>query len=652
MPETTPTQNPTQSEPQAVTVAGPPRPELQRFLTDLLSIQCELIGAVGAVAFLSSGAERSLGLAAKHATAAEADSLLGLLFPAIEKAAGDLVQERSALEAANRPLVHGRVDYATRPTKRTGLYGAQPQHRLVTTPLVAEGVTRGAAVLVFGPSATDGRGVPVASGPEDDQALSLLALTNARLEAFLWREHAMQEAEQKLKLRETLELLDASQQGTDAGSMGALFCHELKRRFGCTRVSICLERHGRMRVVAISGVDQLDKNSLVVQSIEDVAEECADQDIEIIFPATTDVSSDLTLRRVTRSHDEHSRKHGPASLLSLPLRVERDLVGVALLERAANDPFPPGAASLVRLVAEYIGPALWTRRLADRGIMLVTRDRTLELGRTLVGPTHTAAKLVASLVLLVFVLMAVIPTPRRISANFEARAAVSRTIVPPFGGYLDEVLTKPGDAVKVGQTIARMDTREAEQQLAVEQAKRDQLRVQRDEAQSQGELAKQRMFEAQIKGSEATIGQIQDQIERATITAPIDGIVGRGDLDRLIGARVDSSQALFEVLTPARLAVVHVRERDIHRVKVGQHGELVVRARSGSPIPMKVARVAPMSEVVRGENVFAVECEVLAEALELAPGMSGTARIHAGSTTLLSTIAEPLVDEARLRLWW
>lgn len=654
MPETTPTAPPSESQEIAAPapIAGPPRPELQRFLSDLLAIQCELVGAVAGVAFLTAGAQRQLGLAARHLNAPDAESTLSLLYPSLEKAASDLTSERASLEASGQPLVHGRIDLAARPTKKAGLYGSDPQHRLVTTPLVAEGVTRGAAVLVFAPSTTDARGRLVSPGPDDQQALSLLALTNARLEAFLWREHAMLEAEQKLKLRETLELLDASQQGTDAGSMGALFCHELKRRFACTRVSIGLAKADRMRVLAISGVDQLDTHSPVVESLEAVYDECADQDTEILFPAPAEVASDPTLQRVTRAHDDHSRKHGPASLLSLPLRVEGDLVGVALLERAKDDPFPPGAASLVRLVSEYIGPALWTRRLADRGILLVTRDRSLALGRALVGPRHTAAKLIGSLFVIILLLAALVPIPRNVSANFEARAAVSRTVAPPFAGYLEDVLCKPGDPVKAGQTIARMDTREAQQQLAVESAKREQLRFQRDDAQSQGKLAEQRMFEAQIQGSDATIRQIEDQIKRADITAPIDGVVGRGDLDRLVGARVDSTQVLFEILTPQRLAVVNVRERDIHRVSVGQTGELVVRARSGTPIPIKVTRIAPMSDVVQGENVFPVECEVLAEALELAPGMSGTAKIRAGSTTVLNTIAEPLVDEARLRLWW
>jgi len=58
--------------------------------------------------------------------------------------------------------------------------------------------------------------------------LRLLALSAAQFEAFLWRQQCMAEAQQKLMLRETLELLDTSQQGASAGTMGAIMCNELQ----------------------------------------------------------------------------------------------------------------------------------------------------------------------------------------------------------------------------------------------------------------------------------------------------------------------------------------------------------------------------------------------------------------------------------------
>src|SRR5690606_36997622 len=111
------------------------------------------------------------------------------------------------------------------------------------------------------------------------------------------------EAQQKAKLRETLELLDTSLQGQSAEAMGSLMAHELMRRFGCLRVSIGLIRRGRVRIAAVSGADELDRRGAAVEALEAAMEECADQDVEIMYPPPLAAENDPGERRVTRAHE-------------------------------------------------------------------------------------------------------------------------------------------------------------------------------------------------------------------------------------------------------------------------------------------------------------------------------------------------------------
>src|SRR5690606_11787815 len=129
-------------------------------------------------------------------------------------------------------------------------------------------------------------------------------------------------------------------------------------------------------------------------------------DAEIVYPQPPEMSADPSLRRVTRAHGDLSAKFGPSAILSLPLRVEGDLVGVVVLERESADPFPPGAVPLMRLIAECIGPAVWTRRMADRGVLAVARDRAMEIATITVGPRYTGVKVLGLLLLLTVVCMA------------------------------------------------------------------------------------------------------------------------------------------------------------------------------------------------------------------------------------------------------
>jgi hypothetical protein len=88
-----------------------------------------------------------------------------------------------------------------------------------------------------------------------------------------------------------------------------------------------------------------------------------------------------------------------------------------------------------------------------------------------------------------------------------------------------------------------------------------------------------------------------------------------------------------------------------------QEGALVSRSRPGAKVPVKVTRVNPAAEVVRGKNVYQAEVELLgpldADSDQwLRPGMTGTIKLDDGFAPTLVTVLRPVVDEIRMRLWW
>jgi len=622
--------------------------DLASFLAELIEYQCRLVGAVAGAVYLGASHARRPGIAASFtgpAPWAQSGALRA------EEFFADAVRrrvERLGADTVAAGSTPPRQPFEEISLAGNALYEARATHRLVAAPLAAEGTVEGACIVL----------TPIAGGPGAAEALARLTASAARFEAFLWKNQCLSEAAQRARLRETLEMLDAAQQGADAQAVAAIMCGELQRRFGCTRVSIGLVHADAVRLISVSGSDDLDRRGPAVTALESAMEECAAQDIEIIFPPPPESEPDPAQRRVTRAHEDLSRSFGPAAILSLPLRVEGDLAGVLLLEREAADPFPMGAAGLMRLVAEFIGPAVYTRRLADRGILAVARDRALEFGQGIVGPRHTGAKLLALLVLLALVLLAAVPIPDRVTAPGEVKATLSRAIVAPYTGYLTAVSAKAGDAVSAGDQLAAMDATDLELQLARLRAEEATLATQRDEAQSRGEPAKARAMQEQINEARANIVMTDDKIARAAIRAPIDGVVSRGDLDPMIGARIDPSQPLMEVAAPGRTVIVRIPERDIHRVlarlqRDGQvKGWFAPKALPGERVPLAITRVNPSATVAEGANAFLAEAAVEGTPEWLRPGMTGVVKLGDGVTTGLVTLARPLADELRLRWWW
>lgn len=624
--------------------------DIAEFLSALVAEQCALVGGLAGVIFLLAPEPPSprRGVALARATpglrAPGGDALTQGVMLRLEKLAAEAAPF-AAVGAGPAPA--GKIDQVSipRPEARASvLYEPDAVHPAVAWPMVVDGRAEFVGVIVL----------PKGSEGAAERALGVLSLTSARLEAFLWRRELAREVEARVTLRESLELLDASQSARSASSMAQVLCDEVKRRFGATRVSVGLSRGQRVRLEAVSDADEIDREGPAAKAIEAAMDECAWQDAEVAWPAPGEVEQDAASRRVSRAHEELSRRHGPSSVASLPLRVERDVVGVLTIERPPGDPLPAGGLVLLRLIGEVVGPSLWTRRLADRGFFAVARDRAMEVARLAVGPRYTAVKLVGAALLLALALLALLPIPSRVAAEGEIRAVESRAISPPFAGYLTEVLVRPSEAVEAGQVLARLDTRELEAENERSRAERAKLEVQRDIALAERDHSRAKALEADAAALEAEIRLNDRLIEQSQVRAPISGVVGRGDLRQFVGARVDPDQSLFEIVTDRREVTLLVDERRIDRVRVGQEGLFATRAQPDEGVPIRVTRITPVSELVRDKNVFAVEAELLegAGAAGLQPGMSGVARLRDGWTTGLSRLMGPLVDELRLRLWF
>ena len=602
--------------------------ELREFLGVLIRFQCRLLGADTGAVYLVRSSTRAGGI-----TAAVRGESPQLEEPVAKRLTA--IAER-ATQDNGRPIAE--------PVEIAGpgaLYVNEPPHLALAVPLRAEGNVEGASVvLVPGPAR------------DPDEALAKLGLTTSRFEAHLWRRSALQEAEQKVILRETLVLLDRAQQGTDAKSMASLMVDELRRRFACTRVSIGLINADRVRVVSISGSDDLDKHAPAVEAIEAVMEETALQDTEVIYPAPEEIEADPGARRVIHEHARLSESFGPSSIVSLPLRIEGDLIGVIVLERDQTDPFPAASLPLVRLISEFVGPAVYTRRLADRRFPQVLRDDVRDLGGVIVGPRHTAPKLVALLIIVALAVVTLVPIPARIAAPMELTAVTSRSIVAPFAGYLAESYVRPGDRVKTGDLLVEMSTDQLELSLAEIRANLDTLRARRDDAVARGQRAAARTVQAEIDEAEVSARLVQSSLENAEIRAPIDGSVSIGDLERLEGAPVDATKVLLEIVSDDTLAIIEVEETDAERMEMGQTGWITTRGNAGRRIPVTVDRINPVAQLRGGRSVYLVEASLDEDQPALRPGMTGAARLRAGWSTTLWELARPVIDTARLRLWW
>lgn len=600
--------------------------DTEDFLQTLVKQQCELLEAMAGIILLRPMRDQEISSIVKYVSNSNYS-----LTPQQYKRLAD-VATRAARE--NRPLVDTLA-------ASQGLLSQEPDYHLLAAPLRLGGRPQGASVCV----------VPYDVSADRSDGLQRLELSGVRLESHLWKQQALNEAQSKIQLRETLDLVDRSFHGHTTQEMASIFANEIQRRFGCTRVSIGLVRMHSIRVVAVSGGEDVDRRSEFVEVVEAVMEECADQDTEIRYPQPEDI--DPSERRVVRAHASLSEKYGPAAIASFPLRVESGLIGVVVMERRAEDPFTDASLHLLRLVAEYIGPTVWTRRLADRGILAVARDRTIELAEAAVGPQKTGAKILALLAILLLIASVAIPVRDRAVGQGRIVAEVRRQVSAPFQGQIKSVKVKPGDLVDKGDLLLQLDTTRTLFQLTQKRNEIAKLSTQADEERAKGHPEQAMILERQIDMTRAELGTTQYQVDQADVRAPISGMITQGRLENIEGEVVSPEKPLLEIADPSSIgAIVLVPEEAVSRIEIGQRGQIALAADPSRRIQFAVTQITPAAEVFQQQNVYRVQVRLEDAPGWLRPGMEGRAKVYGKRSNLLMIYGRPLFDTARMWLWW
>jgi len=115
---------------------------------------------------------------------------------------------------------------------------------------------------------------------------------------------------------------------------------------------------------------------------------------------------------------------------------------------------------------------------------------------------------------------------------------------------------------------------------------------------------------------------------------------------------VETGDVLFEVAPlDAYRVMLHVDERDIGQLEVGQAGELILTAMPDRRFEFTVSKITPVSVSEEGENRFVVEARLAEISDELRPGMEGFGKVRVGRRKLIWIWTHPLIDWVRLRAW-
>ena len=235
--------------------------------------------------------------------------------------------------------------------------------------------------------------------------------------------------------------------------------------------------------------------------------------------------------------------------------------------------------------------------------------------------------------------------------------AVTVEVTSKVSGRLQAVSVRLGDPVRKGQVLATVEDSELREQVKQAQAsyavaeatirQRDadlqfaQTSLERSrnlfgrqliprqtlddaEARYQASTAQLDLARAQFEQARARLDELRITLDNTRIASPVNGFVGRRDLDP--GAFVNSNSAVLSVvdITVVRL-VVNLVEKDLRRVQVGAPAVAEVDAFPGEMFRGRVARIAPVLDPAT--RTAGMEIELPNPSHRLKPGMYARVRL-------------------------
>jgi multidrug resistance efflux pump len=485
-------------------------------------------------------------------------------------------------------------------------------------------------------------------GQHDDLTAAGVPLRLAADTPLLYqRQRQLERAKRDLvNFSQALEVLAATNVHSRFLAVAMALVNEIATRHQCTRVALGWTDGSYIRVRAISGTDNFEKRMNVVQRLEAAMEEARDQDEEILFPALPDADA------ITRDHQAYAELERLAGLMSVPLRIDGTPRGVITLERTSA--FTENDALALRVVADQVARRLDDLHRHDRWFGARWAGAWREWFAQFLGPKQTWIK-VGAIAAALFLLFAVfVPLPYRVNAPFIVRAQAMLHLPAPYEGYLAEVRARPGDLVRTGDVLLKLDTSDLQVELASALAEKQRFSAEAEKAEAERKLADFRAARAAAAQAEARVNLIRYRLDRAVMAAPYDAIVVEGDLRERIGAPVKAGDILMRISQSSGLYVeMRVPERDIDLVAASKTAEVAFATRPEDTFAVKIERIEPAAVTERDGNVFVVRGQLQGVSADwLRPGMTGVAKLESGHRSLLWIATHRLVDFLRLKLWW
>ncbi|MDF1798997.1 MAG: HlyD family efflux transporter periplasmic adaptor subunit [Planctomycetota bacterium] len=432
--------------------------------------------------------------------------------------------------------------------------------------------------------------------------------------------------------------------------------NRLAGREGYDQATFARVKGKRIEILAISGLDHIDRKSPGVAHLEQALAECLDYGEPVVAQVRDqqEPSDEVPLAR-GRLHQAWHEAVGQAPVCTVPLEGDNGVAAILAVRRAPDAPLDhEEVQQLIKLVGPF-ARTLGIVERANRTLLGHATEALLAAPMRFFSRHHLGRKLtLAALVALGWWSIAG-SMPYYVGTTTTIEPRSQRALATPQDGTLVQAPHGPGVFVTAGSILARFDTGELELEARRLGSELATLASEEKLAIAEGDPTGVQLSRSKRDEVMASLELVQLQIKDATVRAPFDGVLVEGDLRERVGDRFQKGEQLFRLAGQDgyRLSI-QVDERDVDEVTPGMEGSFSALVRPEERLPFRVTLLHPSAEAGAATNAFRLEAELLlgpSDAPWARPGMEGIGRIEVGERSPAWLALHRVVDRMRMLSW-
>ena len=424
--------------------------------------------------------------------------------------------------------------------------------------------------------------------------------------------------------------------------------NNLCNRMGCDQVILGLVNKGHVKIIALSGHDEVHTRSPDITRIREAMEECLDMDIPVVFQKNSPEDQGPT--RDHRLHRQWHESAGNDAVASMPLRADGQCTAVVSFRRNASQPFTSDEMNTIRELAEPYTAAFDLLGRATRSLTSHALHSVRESTQAFLNPKNSWYKKAKVAILVVFVFWFLF-------GSLNYRLTVSGTIVPkqvrhfaaPRSAVLQSASLVHGDIVKAGDVLCVFNHDELllEQKTLLAQLRIAQLKVdaaEHNRLNTESELA---AYEKRLVQKQLDL--VNYKIKESVLYAPFDGLVISGDLRKRVGGVLSMGEPLYEIASSQEwLVELEVPEHISAGITAGIEGSFSTNAKPELSHEMLIKRVNPKTDFRKTRNVYVAEAETNMADPWVKTGMEGVAALNMGRKPVWWIMFHRIIDYIQL----